>query len=37
MDKPIALGDVQAESRKTCCASKELPVSYKHSPIGVVT
>lgn len=30
-------GDVQAESRKMCCASKELPVSNKHSPIGVIT
>lgn len=36
MDKPVVLDDIQGESRKMCCASKELPVSYKHSPIGVI-
>lgn len=37
MDRPLVLAEVQAESRKMCCASKELPVSYKHTPIGVIT
>lgn len=37
MDKHVVLDAVQAENKKMCCAPKELTVSYKHSPISVIT